>query len=373
MPRSTSYHQTGRLFRRPSGQDHLFEKSYEEELEARRGHRVECLGLKFENDDARRAYFLRKLKAGLDELHAKLGGVSYTSVYDTIARMTAIEHWPIGGERELKNLAERMRHAESSKDLLQRWKDEVGFPQGEISDILNLSDPPYYTACPNPFLLEFAKQYARPYDPSEPYHRKPFASDVTEGKGGKIYKAHTYHTKVPHEAIARYILNYTNPGDLVLDPFAGCGITGVAAAFCGAPDEAFKSTIDKSGKDVAFGARRAILADLSPFATFLAHNMTNPRNADEFVDAPHALIDDVKNEVPSDVYGCPLASYVLWSQVFLCPEYTTELTFGEVAITEDGAISSKFSCPTCGSSITKSKCQNKHVTYFDDLLGSLVT
>ena len=118
MPRSTSYHQTGRLFRSPSGQDHLFEKSYEEELEARRGHRVECLGLKFENDDARRAYFLRKLKAGLDELHAKLGGVSYTSVYDTIARMTAIEHWPIGGERELKNLAERMRHAESSKDLL---------------------------------------------------------------------------------------------------------------------------------------------------------------------------------------------------------------------------------------------------------------
>ena len=35
----------GRLFRHPSGQDELFEKSYEEELEARRGDPVACLGL----------------------------------------------------------------------------------------------------------------------------------------------------------------------------------------------------------------------------------------------------------------------------------------------------------------------------------------
>ena len=47
----------------------------------------------------------------------------------------------MGGEARLRSLAERMRRADSSKDLLQRWKDEVGFPHGEIKDILNLSDP----------------------------------------------------------------------------------------------------------------------------------------------------------------------------------------------------------------------------------------
>ncbi len=30
-----------------------------------------------------------------------------------------------------------------------------GFPIGEDEDILNLSDPPYYTACPNPWLNDF--------------------------------------------------------------------------------------------------------------------------------------------------------------------------------------------------------------------------
>ena len=30
-----------------------------------------------------------------------------------------------------------------------------GFPIGEDEDILTLSDPPYYTACPNPWMGEF--------------------------------------------------------------------------------------------------------------------------------------------------------------------------------------------------------------------------
>ena len=37
---------------------------------------VECLGLTFPNDEERRNYFLKKLREGLEELHAKLGGVS---------------------------------------------------------------------------------------------------------------------------------------------------------------------------------------------------------------------------------------------------------------------------------------------------------
>src|SRR5207247_10883824 len=65
------------------------------------------------------------------------------------------------------------------------------------------------------------------------YTREPFAADVAEGKNDPIYNAHSYHTKVPHKAIMRYILHYTEPGQVVFDGFCGTGMTGVAAQLCG--------------------------------------------------------------------------------------------------------------------------------------------
>ena len=46
------------------------------------------------------------------------------------------------------------------RKLREKLKDPAfrkieGFPIGEDEDILALSDPPYYTACPNPFLGRF--------------------------------------------------------------------------------------------------------------------------------------------------------------------------------------------------------------------------
>jgi DNA modification methylase len=143
---------------------------------------VECLGMTFENDEKRREYFLEKLR-------------------------------------------------EKLKDL--EFRKIEGFPIGEDDDILALSDPPYYTACPNPWIADFIKQYGNPYDPNVPYSKEPFAADVSDGKNDPIYNAHSYHTKVPHKALMRYILHYTRPGDLVFDGFCGTGMTGVAAQLCG--------------------------------------------------------------------------------------------------------------------------------------------
>jgi hypothetical protein len=143
---------------------------------------VECLGMTFPNDDERRKYFLEKL-------------------------------------------AEKLKAPE--------FRKIEGFPIGEDEDILALSNPPYYTACPNPWLADFVKQYGTRYNPKKQYHREPFAADVSEGKNHPIYTAHSYHTKVPHRAIMRYILHYTDPGDLVFDGFGGTGMTGVAARLCG--------------------------------------------------------------------------------------------------------------------------------------------
>ncbi len=68
-----------------------------------------------------------------------------------------------------------------------------GFPIGEDEAILALSDPPYYTACPNPFLPEIVARWQEerrdiraglglPNDAANGYSREPFAADVSEGK-----------------------------------------------------------------------------------------------------------------------------------------------------------------------------------------------
>ena len=132
--------------------------------------------------------------------------------------------------------AERARYLARLCEYLKdpEFRTIEGFPIGEDEDILALSDPPYYTACPNPFLPEIIAQWQQEREKirshlpkvkdlrkvdegDEDYHREPYASDVSEGKNNPIDNAHSYHTKVPHKAIMRYILHYTDPGDIVLD------------------------------------------------------------------------------------------------------------------------------------------------------------
>lgn len=95
---------------------------------------VTCLGLTFENDEARRTHFTEQLRKKLQD---------------------------------------------------PEFRKIEGFPIGSDDDILNLSDPPYYTACPNPWIADFIAEWET-QKPEQPegyhYHREPFAADVSEGK-----------------------------------------------------------------------------------------------------------------------------------------------------------------------------------------------
>lgn len=167
-----------------------------------------------------------------------------------------------------------------TKEDIDRVRNIEGFPIGTDEDIIALSDAPYYTACPNPFIEEFIRENGKPYDEAtDDYHREPFAADVSEGKSDAIYSVHSYHTKVPHKAIMRYILHYTNPGDIVYDSFCGSGMTGVAAQLCG--DMQIVLGLTESAKKIEerVGARKAILSDLSPAASFTAYSYNYAANA----------------------------------------------------------------------------------------------
>lgn len=167
-----------------------------------------------------------------------------------------------------------MERRKLTKEDIDNVRNIEGFPIGSDEDIIALSDAPFYTACPNPFIEDFIKEYGTPYDEAtDDYHREPFAADVSEGKNDPIYMAHSYHTKVPYKAIMRYILHYTEPGDIIFDGFCGTGMTGVAAQMCAIPDPQFRVAIESKKNTVKWGVRKAIVSDISVLSIVLRKSL----------------------------------------------------------------------------------------------------
>lgn len=298
------------------------------------------------------------------------------------------------------------------RERLRAWlrdpasREIEGFPIGEDEDILALSDPPYYTACPNPFLGEIIERWRTERaalraelglpDGSQEnggYAREPFAADVSEGKNDPIYNAHSYHTKVPHKAVMRYILHYTDPGDIVFDGFCGTGMTGVAAQLCGdrRAVEELGYRVDEQGivydgeRPISrLGARKAVLVDLSPAATFIAYNYNAPVDVAAFEREAQRILREVEEECgwmyetwhphcdhPERVKG--RIHYTVWSDVFVCPDCGGEMVFWDVAVDKEaGKVRKRFSCPHCGAEQTKARLQRAWETVYDRALGQTV-
>ena len=66
-----------------------------------------------------------------------------------------------------------------------------------------------------------------------------------------IYNCHAYLTKVPIGAIQPFIQTFTEPGEVVVDSFAGSGTTGLAALTLNR--RARLSDISVLGKHIATG------------------------------------------------------------------------------------------------------------------------
>jgi 16S rRNA G966 N2-methylase RsmD len=315
----------GDLFIEGSGQLRMIDKSAEQQ--ALEKGKVECLGMTFDSEDARRSYF-----------------------------------------------TERLREKLADPD----FRKTPGFPKANDEDIVRMSDAPWYTACPNPFLADFVRTYGKPYDPKERYERDPFAVDTSVGKTDALYKAHGYHTKVPHLAIVPSILHYTEPGDIVLDGFAGSGMTGVAAQWCGSAPAEYRKQLEaewsKQGlPKPKWGARRAVLNDLGPAASFIAANYTVPFNVTAFSRAAQRILSDVQKELGwmyetlhSDGKTKGSINFTVWSEVFTCPECAGEVNFVEEALDRStNRTRDEFHCPHCSAELTKDNLERDFETLID--------
>lgn len=280
---------------------------------------IECLGMEFENDEARREYFLNILR-------------------------------------------DKLRDPE--------FRKIDGFPIGEDEDILALSDPPYYTACPNPFIEDFIKYYGKPYDPGEPYNCEPLAADARFGKtSNTITRAHPYHTKVPPDAIARFADYYLGKSGILLDCFCGIGMSGVGVNLHN----------NENGSDVA-----TVLCDLSPLSTFVSYNYNSKVDYEELENDLRAICDELEertrdyyktshNGWPSkprqtDIFarknsktfnGNGIIQYIVLSEEVACPncgEPNTVWNSRNIDVDEGKALD-EFLCSKCGVHITKKESE----------------
>ena len=307
------------------------------------------------------------------------------------------------------NDEERRKYfTEILRKKLPKLKNIEGFPIGKDEDILALSDPPYYTACPNPFINDFIEEWENKKEHAqEEYSRKPFAADVSEGKNHPIYNAHSFPTKVPHKAIMRYILHYTNPGDIIFDGFCGSGMTGVAARMCGDIDavlelgykvntggDIFRQVETEGGKKWEIFSkleeRETILNDLSPAATFISYNYNTQFDVAEFEQEANRILKEVEKEsgcmhetqhiengkTLTDISGKPImgkVNYAVWSDVFICPNCGEEIIFWDVAVDKEaGKIKDIFKCESCGVQLKKRDIERVFETFYDSTINKTV-
>ena len=265
-------------------------------------------------------------------------------------------------------------------DELARMTEVDGMPLSAPGDVLDLSLAPFYTACPNPFLVR--ELDSQPQQNGARGEIASFAADIAAGKNDPLYFAHYYSTKVPPDAIVPYILHYTEPGDVVFDGFCGTGMTGVAAQLCGDAARA-------NGRN--HGARRAILSDLSPAAAFIAAGTNAIGLFVDYLDEieaavqaaaarfdealhtahvgwPRGAVDPASriNDGSDRDPGRGRIEYVVWSDVFFCSACGHRIVYWDLVFRGPGkAVPKRAPCPSCGSVESIATLQRAWRSHFD--------
>ncbi len=201
--------------------------------------------------------------------------------------------------------------------------------------------PPAYSTGPNPTIADFLRKRGH----STFRHERlnvPFSppGEVVAAKTSLAYRAHSYHTKVPPEGIVPFIERYTRPGGVVLDPFCGSGMAGVAALQAG---------------------RRAVLIDLSPAATFIAANYCSRPDPAQLEREARRVLEAVSPEL-APLYatrcracGGPAAiAYTVWSDRYACPACGGTFALWDVA-RQGRRVAGTIRCPQCAREGRKDK------------------
>lgn len=178
-------------------------------------------------------------------------------------------------------------------------------------------------------------------EPSDraPLDVEPLARPTRGKKNTPAYNTHSYPTKVPAEAIEPYIAHHTRSGDLVLDPFCGSGMAGLAARRLG---------------------RHAVLNDLSYGAAHLAWNLCEPCDPKELQQAARSVLAAVADAY-ADLFATPgrgrssgTIRWTLNSTVVACDACgRPSRLWDDATDTVRGTVAKQWPCVGCGEPIHK--------------------
>ncbi len=100
-----------------------------------------------------------------------------------------------------------------------------------------------------------------------------------------MYLIHKYWARKPHNVVSQYIQRYSKPGEIVLDPFGGSGVTAMEAIKAG---------------------RKAVSLDLNPMSAFLVENTLSQVAPPEIEQEFRRIESKLKDKI-NDLYEtkCP--------------------------------------------------------------------
>lgn len=212
-----------------------------------------------------------------------------------------------------------------------------------LTPVLNrITDGPFFCASTAATLDEILQAHQK----AAPTVSTPPDCGMSAGKNTYTYDAHTYHTKVPPQGIAELIRHYLPAGGLVLDAFAGSGMTGVATATLGYD---------------------CILNELSPAACFIASRFLSQVPPEALLAAVDATLAEL-SELRASLYSTTCREcqqrtelrYVVWAYRVVCPECAHEFNIWDVCrrygrTVREHKILTEFGCPSCSVNLKKSR------------------
>src|SRR5690606_20101042 len=175
----------------------------------------------------------------------------------------------------------------------------------------------------------------------------------------------------------------------------------------------YREERDENGKTAwkpfsKVGARKAILNDLSPAATFIAYNYNTPVDVEAFEREAKRILKEVEDECgwmyatlaqasedEAEAWAAKLRAcktsdeirdlinshrsvfgkinYTVWSDVFVCPDCTQEVVYWAAAVDKEaGKVHSEFPCPRCGAQLSKRNMERAWVIKYDKAIGQTI-
>ena len=240
---------------------------------------------------------------------------------------------------------------------------------------------PYYTTTKNKNIADLCKEEApiqgNLFELTEENKvTSPYEQPIESHRGGSLFNAHSYPTKIDYRSIMKYILYHTKPGDVVLDPFSGSGTTGIAAIQCGRMEEEVFKQYKEQRISFEVGGRKAILVDISQIATFISSGILVKCDKDEFISYANDMLDSIEKELGwmyevQNENGEPeFIRQVIWSEVFKCPICGNQASYWESGVdVENKQFKDQLVCPKCQATFSKSVENKVFENKYDEIIN----